>query len=95
MNNVACMRARLRRNVLSQVFRDLRYICATDVVKTTGVYIETHSVYTRISNAFYAGLIVQRSLLLSGRIVTNGDPSATTTLGSYECLYLSRSTTSQ
>ena len=61
-------RARTRvRSVLSQVFPRFEIrICATDVVKTTGVYIETHGVYTRISNAFYAGLIVQRSLLLSG-----------------------------
>lgn len=51
------------------------------LVKTTGVYIETpRGVYTRISNASYAGLIVQRiSLVIRRRIVTSGgDPPATT-----------------
>lgn len=89
---------RMQCNVfISSIFRDTRDIyvlTAEQYVKSTGVYIETHDVYTRISNASYAGLSLcnDLSLLLSGRIVTNHEKIHPR---SHECAYLPRSTTSQ
>lgn len=39
-------------------------LTAEQYVKSTGVYIETHDVYTRISNASYAGLLLCNDLSL-------------------------------
>lgn len=60
------------------LFRDARHTCYRHRENHWRVHRNSHDVYTRISNASYAGLIVQRSLLLSARIVTNGDSPAAT-----------------
>lgn len=92
---------RMQCNVfISSIFRERheRYIRTTgeQYVKSAGVYIETHDVYTRISNASYAGLSLCNDLscypvesLRTTRRSTRGNPRP------HECAYLPRSTTSQ